>query len=541
MLKQLMRKAQLWWLLSQNSQAKQADSEGPYLSRDLQKNLDYLQNTIGECPDLIIRHLQVGQGDRITMTIVYLDGLVDVKYLDQAILHPLLVEQEPRPARPVKLLDELQQSLLTAGAVKRTNSLSKLVDQILAGHTALLLDNSDQALFIATEGWEKRAISEPDLETVVRGPREGFVETLRTNTAMLRRKLRNPNLRFETMTLGKLTKTDVSIAYIKGVVADDLVEEIKSRLKSITIDGILESGYIEEFIEDAPFSPFPTVHISERPDVVASRLLEGRVAIFTSGTPIVLTVPMLFIELFQASEDYYNRAILGTMTRLIRYVAFLLSTLSPAVYVALTAFHHELIPTPLLITMAAAREGTPFPALVEALGMGLVFEVLREAGVRIPKAVGQTVSIVGALVIGQAAVEAGLVGAPMIIVVALTAISAFVVAKNEGVGIFLRFYFVLLAGVFGAYGIVVGMLGVLVHLSSIRSFGIPYLSPIAPSEPGAWKDVLVRVPWWGMVTRPQELAHGNLKRQPGLQVPTPPDPAQKNKNPRKRRGGLDNE
>jgi spore germination protein KA len=320
------------------------------------------------------------------------------------------------------------------------------------------VDGVAEVLVLSTVGWEKRAIEEPPSEVVVRGPREGFTETLRTNTALLRRKIRNPNLTFEIMNIGKQTKTEVCIVYIRGIAYDSLVAELKRRLQRIKTDSILESGYIEEFIEDAPFSIFETVDYTERPDAIAGKVLEGRVAIIINGTPVVLTVPAIFLEFFQSPEDYYLRSYYSTLVRLVRYAAFAFSLLSPAIYVALVTFHQELLPTPLLISIAAAKEGVPFPAAFEAISMGLVFEILREAGIRQPRPIGQAVSIVGALVIGQAAVTAGFVSAPMVIVVALTAIASFVTPKLSDLTALLRILLTIMAGCLGAFGIMIGLL-----------------------------------------------------------------------------------
>ncbi|HBG16703.1 MAG TPA: spore germination protein, partial [Firmicutes bacterium] len=317
-------------------------------------------------------------------------------------------------------------------------------------------------------------ITEPDTEQTIKGPREGFTENIRTNTAMLRRKIADPGLKFEQMKIGERTGTTVSIAYVKGIVNEKLVEEVRRRLKRINTDMVLDANYLSEFISDAPFSPFPTVAFTERPDVTAAKLLEGRVAIFVDGTPVVNTAPTLFIESFQNPDDYNFHFLFATMIRWIRYLAFFLGILLPAFFVALTTYHQELIPTPLLISMAAAMEGVPFPIVIEVVAMGAVFEILREAGVRLARPIGQTISIVGALVIGQATVAAGLVAAPTVIVIALTAIASFVVPTQQEIGIILRLGLTFLAGILGAYGILVGLLLTLIHLTSLRSFGVPY-------------------------------------------------------------------
>jgi spore germination protein KA len=301
-----------------------------------------------------------------------------------------------------------------------------------------------------------------------------------------------------------------------------LIEEIRRRLKRINTDAILESGYIEQFIEDAPFSIFSTVANSEKPDKVAAKLLEGRAAIMVDGTPMVLTVPMVFIESFQSAEDYYSRPFYASLIRLLRITAYLINILSLALYVALSTFHQELIPTALLLTMLSAREGVPFPAAIEAGIMIIAFEILREAGVRLPRPVGQAVSIVGALVLGESAVSAGLVGAPMVIVVAITAMSSFVVPAQTDSGAIIRIVLLILGSVMGGYGIAMGLFAIFIHLASLRSFGTPYFSPLAPFSSSDMKDAFVRAPIWAMFKRPRDIAWHDPERQKFRLKPNPP-------------------
>lgn len=315
------------------------------------------------------------------------------------------------------------------------------------------------------------------------------------------------------------TKTCIIVTYIEGLVEPSLVTEVNSRLSRIEIDGILESGYIEELIEDQPSSPFPQILSTERPDVVCGNLLEGRIAILVDGTPFVLIAPTTLFSLLQSSEDYYQRSLASTAIRWLRYFFTAMSFVLPSLYVALITYHHEMVPTSLLISMASSREAVPFPALVEAMIMEVTFEALREAGVRLPKQVGAAVSIVGALVIGQAAVQAGLVSAPMVIVVAITGIASFMIPHYiAGISIrLLRFPMMLLAGTLGLLGIMLGVIMAVVHLCSLRSLGVPYLSPVGPLRVQELKDTLVRAPWWMMDTRPKLLGEANPHRQaPGM-------------------------
>jgi spore germination protein KA len=315
--------------------------------------------------------------------------------------------------------------------------------------------------------------------------------------------------------------------YIKEVANDKIVEEVHKRLDNIDIDGILESGYIEELIQDETFTPFPTMINTERPDIVAAGLLEGRIAILVDGTPFALLLPALFVHFFQASEDYYQRFDIGTLLRMLRYLSFFLTLLVPSVYVAATTFHQEMLPTPLLISLAAQREGVPFPAVVEAMMMEVTFEILREAGVRMPRAVGQAISIVGALVLGEAAVQAGIVSPVMVIVVSITAISSFVSPTfNMAIATrIIRFIFMLLAATFGLYGIAVGLLAMALHLCSLRSFGIPYMSPMAPLIAADQRDTIIRFPHWAFFKRPRLINQKDMTRQQRL-IKAKPKPPQ---------------
>ncbi len=491
----------------------------PTISIDLSENLKAIKNIFVNANDLIIREFKIGTEQQVNAFAVMIVGLVNEASVNENLIKPLMsLHRDIRMDSVVKVVKE---SALFVGCIQETQKLDDTITGILSGDTALFIDGTDSALLASIRGWAARGIEEPKTESVVRGPREGFVESLSTNTALLRRKIKNTQLKFEKMTVGEQTKTDICIVYIKGIANEEIVEEVKGRVTRIETDSILESGYIEQFIEDAPYSLFPTVGNSEKPDIVSAKLLEGRIAILTDGTPFVLTVPYLFIEAFQNSEDYYSRPYLATFIRWLRWLAFFISTFLPALYVAITTFHQELLPTSLLISIASAHEGIPFPTIVEALLMQVAFEILREAGLRLPKAVGQAVSIVGALVIGDAAVSAGLVGAPMVVVVALTGISSFVVPGLTDVTTVTRFVLLILAGFTGLYGVMLGFTGFLTHQLSLRSFGVPYMSPLAPLSVSGLKDVLIRAPWWAMTTRPGLIGKNSTRQKKSL-IPHPP-------------------
>jgi len=447
---------------------------------------------------------------------LYIDGMVDVQIVNHSILEPLLQTRElPDFSADNEHLSYLQNDVLVASNVVLINEIKDVLDALLAGFAVVLLEGSDQGLKIAAAGWEDRAVGEPISQTVVRGPMEGFNENLRTNTGLIRKRIRDPHLWIEEREIGRVTNTRVAVVYLEHIVDQEVVNELRSRLDEIDIDAILESGYIEELVQDKTGTIFPTVYNSERPDTVCAALLEGRVAIIIDGTPFVLLVPALFVHFFQSPEDYYQRADISSLIRMIRYLAFFIALLAPSFYIAITTFHQEMLPTNLLISLAAQREGVPFPAFIEAILMELTYEILREAGIRIPKTVGQAVSIVGTLVIGQAAVDAGVVSAAMVIIVSITAISSYVIPEN-GLSIsvrILRFVLMILAAAFGFYGILMVLLITVTHLCSLRSFGVSYMSPFAPYIGKDLKDTIFRVPWARMKTRPLSTGTANETRQ----------------------------
>lgn len=496
------------------SQTNQREELPQKLSKNLKQNLDDLKNLIGNNYDVIIREFCLA--GQIKVALIYLSGMTDYVTINDNIIKPLMLYQGLLNSNePLKInaITQIKTSILSAGDVSQFRLFDDILERCLSGNSILLVNGCDEALTIMSAKWESRGVEEPKTESVVRGPRQGFSENLLTNTTLIRRIIKSPGFKVDNMIIGERTQTNVCIAYLQGVANPLLIEEIKRRLRRIKTDSILESGYVEQFIEDAPFSIFSTIANSEKPDTCAAKILEGRIAILVDGTPFVLTVPMLFLESFQSSEDYYSRPYFSSLIRMIRFLAFFLSIIAPASYVALTTFHQELIPTPLLFSMAASQEGVPFPAVMEASMMGVIFEILREAGVRLPRPIGQAVSIVGALVIGQSAVTAGLIAAPMVIVVALTAVASFVVPAQTDSGGVMRIVFVFLAGFMGIYGIVIGLLGVFIHLASLRSFGTPYLSPLAPLSMGDLKDSIIRAPLWTMFTRPRTIGWHDPERQ----------------------------
>ncbi|MDF2903620.1 MAG: GerA spore germination protein [Bacillus sp. (in: firmicutes)] len=515
---------------NQSSQQETQVDNGEQLTGFFDEDLQKIKDTFVKSTDVIVREFKVRTEKSIKAVIIYTDGLADTTAIQNFILESLMNDaSHPNLKNEFlhhhSLFDWVKNSLLTIGDIREVNNFTDLYTSVLSGNTVILLDGYSGAISASTGGWEDRGVSETASQTVVRGPRESFSENIRTNTALIRRKIKDSNLLCEQKQIGRITKTNIAVMYIKGIVTDSVVEEVHQRLDRIDIDGILESGYIEELIQDDTYSPFPTISNTERPDVVAGNLLEGRVAIVVDGTPFVLLVPALFIQSFQVAEDYYQRADVATLLRMLRIICFLIALVGPSFYIAVTTYHQEMLPTPLLISLAAQREGVPFPAFVEAVMMEITFEILREAGIRMPRAVGQAVSIVGALVLGQAAVEAGIVSASMVIVVSITAIANFVFpAYNMAIAVrILRFGMMMFAATFGLYGITIGLLALLLHLNSLRSFGIPFMAPFGPFILEDQKDTIFRLPQWALFSRPRLINQNNVKRANNA-PPTKPAP-----------------
>lgn len=487
------------------------------LSSDLNRNVQGIRSIYKNCSDVIFRSFFIG--GKTKAFLIYIEGLCNTEEMDASVLTPLMDESAAKHT-----FHELLEKKITVTKANEVKTVSDCIKYLSMGSPVLLLENESEGFAFGLAKWEKRSVEEPSAESVVRGSREGFTESLGVNTSLLRRRIRSPKLKMLPMSIGRYTQTEIIVAFMDGITDPTLVEEMTRRLKRIDMDGVLESAYIEEMIEDNPFSPFPQVLNTERPDVTVSSLLEGRVAILVDGTPFALIAPTTLYSLLQSGEDYYQRFLISTAIRWLRYVFVVISLLLPSLYVAVSTFHHEMVPTNLLLSMASSREQVPFPALIEALIMEITFEALREAGIRLPKQVGAAVSIVGALVIGQAAVQAGIVSAPMVMVVAITGIASFTIPRyTAGIALrMLRFPIILLAGSLGLMGVMLGIIFILIHLCTLRSFGVPYLSPMAPMKFRDMKDVLIRAPRWMLKTRPHLTGDYNQYRQAPHQKPDPP-------------------
>ncbi|MGG1553788.1 spore germination protein [Paenibacillus ferrarius] len=451
-------------------------SSDTVVNESVAMNHDALRHIFHHCADIVFRPLRLI--DHSEVLLVYIQELTDTDKLEQIISACMMNRG----------YDRLTQ-------YQTANQLSEVVAKVLKGSTAIFLDGAPFAYVADIASFKQRAVNEPSNEASIRGPREGFTEDIKTNLSMIRRKISHPQLKFEKYQAGELTNTEFVVGYIEEEVKPELLQEVKRRLESFRTNQLLDSGYIEEYIEDKSLSFFPQIQNTERPDTVSSSLLAGRVAIIVDGSPNVLLLPMTFWSGFQAAEDHYERFLYVSAVRLIRFLLAIMSCLLPSIYVALTTFHPQMIPLALMLSISVSREGIPFPTVIETLLMELMFEGLREAGLRLPKAIGSAVSIVGALVIGEAAVQAGFISAPIVMIVAGTGIASFAFPSYSLALPFrlLRFPLLILGGFLGLYGVAIGVTFVLIHLVSLKSFGVPYLKPAAPIGKKFWKDTLMRM------------------------------------------------
>ena len=500
-------------LLGHNS-LKRGDFLKQKITRSLEENISEIKRIFGPDQTLICHRFQPVAIKGLRCCLFSIDGLVSSAQITESILRPISTLAVP-PAEGVAPIDFLQQQVLQACEAKKESRLPELLRSLLYGDTVLFLEGSDQALILGTKGFEKRSVSEPASETYLKGPREGFVEPLLHNLAMLRRKLRTPALKLEYFTLGENTKTDCCLCYLDNTVDRMALAQLRKRLAGIAIDGVLDTNYLSELVRDRRYSPFHTTGSSERPDVVAAKLLEGRIAVFVDGSPMALTVPHIFLEQFQSGEDYYVDAAFAGINRSLRIIGFVAATTVLPVYLSLVTFHQAFMPLPLILSIAKARQGVPFPIFMEALLLLLAFDILREAGTRTPSGIGQTLSVVGGLVIGQAAVEARLVSVPVLIIVALSGICSLITPKLKAAVLFCRLLLMLLGVGFGFYGFLLGEVGLAILLCEHRSFGLPYLSSLPLEEVGSSEDSLARAPFWNMQKFGRFLAGVEWNRRAG--------------------------
>ncbi|MGE5677651.1 MAG: spore germination protein [Pseudomonadota bacterium] len=474
-----------------------------------------LRSVLGSNSDFTCRMLLVRDNPDIPADLAYLDGLVDNKVINDNILKPLAQDTQFDSCRT----ETEAASLISKGAVyssslKARTNMKELVDDILTGNAAVIFNNAKLAFTFEVKSSLSRSISEPTGENVIKGAKDSFIENLRSNTALCRQKVKSPYLAIEEIIVGKQTKTKVALLYLKNIVADKLINEVRQRIKGIETDKILTPGVVEEFIIDEKFSTFPQMLYTERPDRFCSSLVDGRVGIIIEGAPIAYVVPGTLLQFMQTPDDYSNQFIVGSVLRLLRFIALFITLVLPGFYICITTFHTEMLPAELAFSIVASKEGVPFPMFVEVIILLIAFELLVEAGLRLPKTIGQTVSIVGALVVGQAAVEAKILSPATVIIVALTAIASFTLPNQDfsnAIRLW-RFFLVITSSIIGMFGLTWGLIMILFHWCRMESYGVPYLDPFVANEDEQLQDTLFRLPISTMKKRPSGLNAKNKNR-----------------------------
>ena len=412
-------------------------------------------------------------------------------------------------------LEDISRDYLNTPETSVLETADEAVDAILMGDAVLAVEGLEGWLVIDVKTWDKRGVAEPPTETVTRGPREGFIEDIKTNLSLLARRLRTPKFAVKRLKVGRLSATNIAIAYIEGVAESRIVDIVEKKLNAVDIDYVGDSYYILQFLEERPLSVFKQVGFSEKADVVAAKLAEGRVAVIVDGSPMVLTVPFLLVEDFQSAEDYYERSQSALMVRIVRYIAVILAVVLPGLYVAVSVYHFEIIPLNFLVNWLISVQGLPFPPLVEMLFLMLLFEILREASIRLPRAVGMTMGILAALVLGEAAMISGLISPPTVMLVALSSLALYTVPNQVNTFSLLRIAFTVAGGIAGLYGILIGVVAVVAYLAALDTYFTPYLAPFAPLVWDDLKDAIGRAPLGELTTRPESIPHKNRRRQRG--------------------------
>lgn len=499
---------------------KEGSFENLLVAPDLTVNKEIIEKiyVLPKNKDIVIRDFFIQLDRPIAAFAVFIEGISDRKTLNDNVLKPLMLQNNLiGKTNAGDIAEYLKKNTVYGNQADIYEKFNEIIPQINYGSTAIFIEGSPSCLVVETKGWDRRSVGKSDTEQVIRGPHEAFNETLRSNTGLLRKAIRNPKLITELIKIGERNKTDIAIMYIEDLANPSLVEEVKRRLNSISTDYVGESGILEQFIEDHPLMPLPQVLATERPDRVASFIMDGKVAIILDGNPNVLIVPANIFALLHSPEDYYLRMPYGNLARILRVVAVFITLLTPAFYVGITIFHQEMIPTDLILAIAAGRETVPFPTIIEVFFMEFAFEMIREAGVRVPGVIGNTLGIVGALILGQAAVQAGIVSPVLIIIVALTGLASFAIPNYSMSFAFrgIRFIFTALSAFFGFIGITAGLFVLLSVTANMKSFGVPMMAPIGPRTKSG-PDIILRGPVWSMEDRPDFLETQERRRQPNI-------------------------
>lgn len=487
---------------------KQPDSIPKGRIKSFQESVETIKRTFEGCHDVKLRTVPAGTITDCPVFVVYFESLVDVKYMEESYHVVNSLCHKPKNLRPNETSGEMDYTIV--------DSLEQAVKQVLDGWTLFLVQDSGKAVVVNTYKPPFRNIERSETESAILGPQESFTESIQVNLSIMRRHLRTPDLKVKSFKIGKYTQRITCLLYLDTIAEIEYVETVEERLKKINVDGVLDSASLALSMGDNPFSPFPQYHVTERPDRLASHLLDGKVVVMFDGNPFALSAPASFIEFFQTTDDYSFSWVAATVLRTLRIMGVLISIALSALYVAVVTYHYQMIPSDMLITLTESRARVPFPPIYETLLMEITIELLREAGARLPTKVGQTIGIVGGIVIGQAAVTAGLTSNILIIAVALSTLGSFVAPSYLMASSLraVRFPLIILAGMYGIYGLLIGLLMMVLHFLRLSSLGAPYFTPFSPFRLSDLKDTFIRAPMPMMMFRPTNTRPRDARRQP---------------------------
>ncbi len=461
------------------------------LYESILQNENEIKSSFSSSCDLTIHHVTLKGADGVVISI---DNMVSKDIMSQAVLHPLYSYTFTGSGE--KCIDDICTKVLFTDDITIIDTFEQLYTLILSGFAVIGIEGSRRMVSVGVQGYRSRSISEPESDIIQRGSRESFVEPVRTNMSMLRRRMKTPSLTFEMMTIGNVSKTEVCLCYLRDTVSDDVLNEVRKRLNKADIDTVFSAGYLAPYLEDSgSISPFSSVGVTERPDSLCGKMMEGRIGILIDGVPSALVVPCIFAEYFQTMDDYSNRPYFAFFTRMLKFAAFFIAMFLPGFYTALGTYDPEMFPTLTLNKIAISIGSTPLSLTAETIMILLVYEIMRESGLRMPQPLGYAVSIVGGLVIGDTAINAGLIGAPTLMVVAISAICSYIIPDLYAPTAVLRIVFSVIGGLFGIWGMAAAMCILFVNLCSKKSFGIPYMSPVTPLGATVLRDVIFRAGW----------------------------------------------
>lgn len=458
------------------------------VSKNIEKNISIFKKIYSDCSDIKMQNMHLGAQKGRECFIAYIETSVSNVMMEQTALGRMLKYLDHLPEQEFE--SALDENAMGVTDIKPLEYVEEAAQMMLTGDAVLFISGYDKALKVADKGYPGMNVTDSDSEKVVRGSNEAFTDSIKINTALIRKRVQSTRMRVKQLTCGLRSHTVVELVYMEDLAHPELLAEIERRLGNYEIDGVLDSGVLEQLAEEKWYSPFPQFQTTQRPDRAAMSVLEGRVVVLSNNSPVALILPTDWNSFLKTTDDYYNRFEMATFARILRYLAAFFAMTLPGFYIAVTNFHTQLLPTPLLLSFWEARLGVPFPAAVEVVLMELSFELLREAGVRLPGAMGNTIGIVGGLIIGQAAVDANIVSPIVVIVVAFTALCSFAIPNEEFAFSFriLKFFFIFLSAWLGYFGFLVGLSMVLVHLSKLKSFGIPYMMPFVAADLNHYED-----------------------------------------------------